>query len=63
MFADFSEIPLVVDVRSSGDGVDCKVNIKVIDDVWKIQQLWIGIKFVGSSIPIQATIRTHHWDL
>jgi hypothetical protein len=39
MFADFSEVPLVVDIRGGRDGIGGKVNIKVVDDVWQIQKL------------------------
>ena len=39
MFPNFSKVPLVVDVCGGGDGIDGKVDIEVIDNVWKIQEL------------------------
>ena len=34
MFANFSEVPLVVDVCGRCDGIDGEVDIEVVDDVW-----------------------------
>jgi hypothetical protein len=39
MFPDFSKVPLVVDVRGGRDGIDGKVDIEVVDNVWQIQKL------------------------
>lgn len=39
MFPNFSKVPLVVDVCGGGDGIDGKVDIEVIDNVWQIQEL------------------------
>jgi len=36
MLPDLSKVPLVVEIRSGRDGVDGKVDIEVIDNVWQI---------------------------
>lgn len=36
VFPDFSKVPLVVEVGGRRDGVDGKVDIEVIDNVWQI---------------------------
>ena len=36
MFPDFSEVPLVVDVCGGRDGIDGKVDVKVVDNVRQI---------------------------
>lgn len=38
MFADFSEVSLVVDVRGRRDWINGEVDIEVVDHVWQIQK-------------------------